>query len=195
MSKSLIAGLTALALAFTPASPVAAQTYDQDAIGKMLFGLVAALAVGKMIDSAQSDNNVAKAKPVQALPHQPPVVSHTPQTRPIYDRGGLKGYAPPVVQQPRSALGSHGSNGFTGWSPPRPRANESRANPVLPAACLYPITGPYGRTRILSLRCLDAHSKVAAKLPPACFIQVPGRNGIRRGFNPSCLRGAGYRFH
>ena len=57
MYKSLIAGVTAFALAATAASPIQAQSTDQDAFAKFLFGLVAAAAVGSAIKNRRSNND------------------------------------------------------------------------------------------------------------------------------------------
>lgn len=66
MFKTLIAGVTAIALTLSTASPAQAQGLDEDDIGKILFGLLATAAIGAAIRNARDDDR----RP-QVQQHQP----------------------------------------------------------------------------------------------------------------------------
>ena len=194
MKNPIIAALTAMTLALTPAAPVAAQQFDQEAVGKLLFGLIAALAVGKIVQNASDDGRTAEAPPA--------AIRHPSQG---HDRGGIRSFQPPVVRQTPGGLATPGRlppieapvvvappGGRGGWLSQTPRGPAAKG--ALPARCIRSVSGPRGPERLLGIRCLDNRTRISSTLPAICFRQIQGRKVIRRGFNPDCLRGAGYRF-
>ncbi len=66
MYKTIVAGITAVSLTLASAQPTQAQGLSEDDVGKLLFGLVTALAVGAAI----KDRNDRDDRP-RAQTHQP----------------------------------------------------------------------------------------------------------------------------
>ncbi len=76
------------------------------------------------------------------------------------------------------------------WTPaPAPQRSWSR---VLPAACIVDLNGRRGDIRIFSERCLDRNYRFADRLPEQCAIRVRTRDGRVNGYDPRCLRDAGF---
>ena len=63
----------------------------------------------------------------------------------------------------------------------------------LPAQCLYAHNSWSGRITMLNRRCLEKTYRHASSLPTACRVEANTRKGMRRGYDPKCLRGYGYR--
>jgi hypothetical protein len=63
---------------------------------------------------------------------------------------------------------------------------------VLPAACLVSTAASRGNARIFSRHCLERNYRFAARLPGQCATAVPTRFGPQAGYDPYCLRRAGF---
>ena len=83
MLKTLIAGVTAFALTLGSAAPVQAQGLDEDAIGKILFGLIATAAIGAAINNARDNDRRERAPQVQVQRRYQPQTQHNYQ--PTFD--------------------------------------------------------------------------------------------------------------
>lgn len=76
MFKTLIAGLTALSLSLAP-GPATATGLSEDELGQLLFGLVAAGIIGKVIHDNR--NREVPAQQTQHLPRHAPVERQQPR--------------------------------------------------------------------------------------------------------------------
>lgn len=189
MFKTLIAGVTAVALTVTSAGAASAQEFNEDDFGKFLFGLVAAAALGTFISNQRDDDDHDEADwdrggriggfEPRALPdHRAPVVNNSPRwdgyiNPPRSDRPRTHA---PRVNQPRSHA-------------PRPRANAA----LLPRQCLRNIETRFGNTRMFTQRCLNRNYRHVDTLPNRCAVRVYGTQGVRQGYDPLCLRQQGFR--
>ncbi len=165
MYKTLIAGVAALSLTLTPAQ---ANGFDEDDLGKLLFGLVAAVVVGQAIKNANDGDRV------QGLSHgyAPSVVqprTHAPRINP-----GRQD--PPVVRHNRGDRG--------GILPNRAR--------VLPGKCFTRVETRFGTQNMFGRHCLRNNYRQFARLPSQCEVRVLTDDGARRGFDPRCLRQQGF---
>jgi len=66
MFKSIIAGVTAISLTFSSATPLFAQNMNRDDVGKLIFGLAAIAVIGTAIDrNNDRDQRSAQTTPVR----------------------------------------------------------------------------------------------------------------------------------
>lgn len=63
----------------------------------------------------------------------------------------------------------------------------------LPRNCLRQIETRYGTQRMFTRNCLNRNFAAASALPRQCAVRVFSNRGPVRGFDPACLREAGYR--
>ena len=169
MFKTLIAGVTALSLA---AAPVHAENFDNEDLGKFLFGVVAAIALGAAL--TQSDD----APALQDYGYEPPVVRNRvdPYAPRINPRRNVE---PPVVRR-------H-------VEPPVIRhRSQHQPQRALPRRCFHRVETRVGHQNIFGKRCLDNHYRHVASLPGQCRIRVLTRGGPRNGYDPQCLDRLGY---
>lgn len=162
--KTLIASITALSLATTP---VSANEFNEEDFGKFLFGLVAAIAVGAALSKGRDNDAHVASQPA----YEPPVVRRTPNnTSPRINPGNAP--RPPVVRHtPRHEVGGRR---------------------VLPGKCFRQVSTRFGNQNIFAKRCLERNYRHAASLPASCAVRLVTPDGARRGFDPLCLRQAGY---
>ncbi|SMY08308.1 hypothetical protein [Flavimaricola marinus] len=83
-----------------------------------------------------------------------------------------------------------------GQAPQHPHNPQTPTRPTvsnLPLACLQTVTVNRGDVRLMEARCLDAEGVDVRALPNRCGVALHTRNGIVRGFDPTCLGDAGYR--
>ena len=92
---------------------------------------------------------------------------------------GVPLQAPPVVIAPPPAL------------PLDPYPTHRRRS--LPAACLDSVETPDGWRRFYDEGCLASFERRASDLPQSCRVRLLTWGDVRRGFDPACLRDAGYR--
>lgn len=186
MFKTMIAGVTALALT---TAPLQAQEFDNDNLGKFLFGLVAAVALGTAL-SKNSDDAPA-AQTVHQPQYEPPVVrdrtaprinprAEVPSRAPIWHGpGGLQ----PRAHEPRTVWPR--GNGFD--------QGHIRQDRALPAACFYTARTRHGPQDLFGYRCLQRNYAQAHALPGHCLTRVRTPGGVHNGYLPRCLRSEGYR--
>lgn len=87
---------------------------------------------------------------------------------------------------------SHG-NGHGYRQAPRP-APKRLARYDLPGQCLVKVdVGRNNAVRMFGKRCLKRNFRFSHNLPQACAQRVWTDRGVRRGYNPRCLRQNGYR--
>ena len=78
MFKTVIAGVTALSLTLSSATPTHAGGLSEDDIGKLLFGLVAAVTIGTAI----KNNDRQRRQAQTVIPQiEEPLISHRSQRR------------------------------------------------------------------------------------------------------------------
>lgn len=70
------------------------------------------------------------------------------------------------------------------------RDNDRRA---LPRECLRGVETRFGTQRMFVQRCLERNYRHVNSLPNRCAVRVYTSNGPRQGYDPLCLREAGYR--
>ena len=76
---------------------------------------------------------------------------------------------------------------------PRRAQTQGRAN-ILPRNCLTRVETRFGTHRMFGRRCLQRNDINLRSLPRDCAVRVRSTNGnTRRGFEPQCLREAGFR--
>ena len=76
----------------------------------------------------------------------------------------------------------------------RPRHDRSsRRAQVLPRACLTRVETRFGTHRILGRNCLRRNDVNLRSLPRDCAVRLRSNGNVRRGFDPQCLRDAGFR--
>ncbi len=84
---------------------------------------------------------------------------------------------------------------------PPPTNHSVRPRPVPQPAARYDLPGKClrnhklhgGPARLLGLHCLKSNYGFTSQLPQACRLRFEGRNIIRAGYEPLCLRERGYR--
>jgi hypothetical protein len=84
--------------------------------------------------------------------------------------------------------GNHNDN----WSN-RNRGHDNNGRWVLPGDCLRTVENRFGSQRMFEQRCLERHYRHANRLPERCAVRVFTSDGPRNGYDPLCLREAGYR--
>lgn len=63
----------------------------------------------------------------------------------------------------------------------------------IPAQCLTTVTTRRGdQVRMFGRRCLNNNYRFVNRLPERCEISVRGRNNMRHGYVPRCLRNEGF---
>lgn len=67
------------------------------------------------------------------------------------------------------------------------------ADTNLPLSCLQTVSAHRGDVQAMAASCLIEREIALTTLPHRCWIMVPTRPGIVRGFDPICLGDAGYR--
>lgn len=89
---------------------------------------------------------------------------------------------------------THGGTGTQrGWSDLHDRETARQdARRALPASCLRWVETRYGHQRIFGQRCLEQNYTRHAHLPARCAVRLYSGNGPRNGFDPHCLRDAGF---
>lgn len=96
-------------------------------------------------------------------------------------------------QRPRFGTEMRDRGGFV---PPRgPGNNNGRFgsdNRVLPRSCLRNVETRYGTHRIFGRHCLQQEYAGFDRLPNRCAVRLVYEHGVRRGFDPACLRERGY---
>lgn len=80
----------------------------------------------------------------------------------------------------------------TEQSRPRRDHGRSRAS-ILPRACLTRVETRFGTHRILGRNCLRRNDVNVRNLPRNCAVRLHSNGNVRRGFDPQCLRDAGFR--
>ena len=79
---------------------------------------------------------------------------------------------------------------------PTPRAQPQRQSrvdrSVLPRNCLRSFDTRFGTHRMFGARCLSNNYAFADNLPRSCAVRIITSDGVRGGYDPSCLRGRGY---
>lgn len=164
MFKTFIAGLTAISLTMTTVGPVQAQGLNEEQVGKVLFGVLATAVIATAI-SKQRDKD--RAEPVEVH--------------------GSRTWAPrprnPRVEHPRQPRGQWGERGERG----------ERDRMSLPAECFVSYQTRYGQVRMFGRDCMRRNYRNVGLLPAACSVRAATREGPRNGWDPQCLRVAGYR--
>ncbi len=94
-------------------------------------------------------------------------------------------------REERSTQTQHRNNSWADLN--RPRERERAGNRDLPRQCLRNIETRFGTHRMFTQRCLERNYAHVNRLPKRCAVRVYSDNGPRRGFDPLCLREAGYR--
>lgn len=170
MYKTFIAGLTAISLTLSSAAPAGANNIDQDQIGKILFGLIATGVLANIVINKQKDT--------------PPVATPRPWAPPVVAPGA----AAPHPHSPRTA--------DVAPRAPRPRIVETPRTPgarmTLPRQCLTSVDTRFGSVRMFQRSCLRENYRFVARLPRSCEVRVMTPRGARNGWDPQCLRQAGY---
>lgn len=151
MFKPLIAGITALSVAFASAAPAQANGLDREDVGKLLIGLAAVAALNAAIDRNNRDDR----------------------------------------RDESSTRTQHRNNSWDDLN--RPRQRDHVRNRELPRQCLRSIETRFGTQRMFTQRCLERNYARVNRLPERCAVRVYSDNGPRSGFDPLCLREAGYR--
>ncbi|WP_296427407.1 hypothetical protein [Yoonia sp.] len=70
--------------------------------------------------------------------------------------------------------------------------NRGNGRWVLPSTCMRDVQTRFGTVRMFGQRCLEQNYRQVNSLPDRCAVRVYTGNGPRRGFDPLCLRDAGY---
>ena len=182
MMKTLTAALTALALAFTPASPAIAQDYasgfDHEDAATAVFALLAFGVIAKALSDRNDDDDDDDRADVDWRDHAPR----------IDDGGGLdrNRFAAPVTR----------GIGNRHWTEPpvvtlRDRGG-LRDDRVLPSACLRTIHTRVGEQLFFGRHCLENRYIGHRHLPARCEVQLYTGKATRHGYDPLCLRQEGY---
>ena len=221
MWKTMTAGVTALSLALAPV-PAAAEGFNEEDFGKFLFGLVAAVAVGNLLKSANGrddddDRTLVHDRGLDVIPRAPVVRGEGRGGR-IAPRDGGHG-ADWRDRDARIGQGWHGADDWRGgndwrdghgwrgghdWRDDRDdgyrgnRGNGLGHGPVtrteiLPYTCLNGVDTRFGDVRMFGRNCLRNAGVRIDRLPEECSVRVYGENGVRNGYDPLCLRQNGYR--
>lgn len=184
MFKTLIAGLTAISLTLGSAAPVQAQGMSEDDIGKLLFGLLTAGVVAKII----SNNNDHDAPAAEQQ-----YMQQAPTTQTWRDRNHRN--SEPTYHQrhnnvtPWQRQAQAHQNASPSQNANRPRThNNLRA---LPAQCLKSKRTRYGVQQIFTRGCLRRNYQQFARLPSRCAIRIQSNTGPVPGFDPQCLSNSG----
>lgn len=149
MYKTFIAGITALSLTLSSATPAQANGFSEEDIGKFLLGLFATAAITSAIKNNQDE------------PEAPPAwIAPRPSK-------------PQAVHVPR-------------------HPNGIRDNKVLPRACLRNFDTRFGNIRMFQRNCMRDNYRFVNNLPRSCTVRIATYNGPRNGWDPLCLRQAGY---
>ena len=171
MFKTITAGLVALSLTFTSATPVQANGLTEDDIGKLLFGLVATAAIASAIKSNRNDDRdratVQQRPRITVQTHQPRANTRRHNPRADNHRGQSRGHS--LRDNRRAGV-------------PAP----------LPRACMRILENRYGTQRIFGQRCLERTYAQAAYLPRSCAVRFNTHRGQRHGYDARCLRNNGY---
>jgi len=64
---------------------------------------------------------------------------------------------------------------------------------ILPRQCLQNVETRFGTHRIFARRCLQRNDVNIRSLPRQCAVRLRADNAIRRGYDPQCMRAAGFR--
>ncbi len=156
MKTIFIAGITAIAMTVSTATPSQAATLDEQQFGKFLFGLVAAATVAKMVDDNDRKRRAAAV-----------VVQPTPEPARVDNR--------------------------LNWRERGRKAEKAAARTILPRECLTVADTRYGAQTLYERDCMKKKSEFVRALPRECGVQIIGRNGPIRGWDPQCLRDEGFR--
>lgn len=167
MFKTFTAGLMALTLTFTSATPTQANGLSEDDVGKLLFGLVATAVIANAIKNNR-DNDRGRATVQQKPRHEPRADTRRHEPRADTRR-----------HQPRG----HGL---------RRNTHRSSVPAPLPRSCMRIIENRHGTQRIFGKRCLERNYAQADYLPRNCAVRFNTHRGQRRGFDARCLRNNGY---
>ena len=95
---------------------------------------------------------------------------------------------------PATQARNNRNNSWADLNRPRHRNDTRNArNRDLPRTCLRGIETRFGTQRMFVQRCLERNDVRVNRLPNRCAVRVISTNGPRRGFDPLCLREAGFR--
>lgn len=75
----------------------------------------------------------------------------------------------------------------------RPRHREETRRNDLPRQCLQTVDTRFGTYRLFGKSCLERDYARVNRLPDRCAVRLYTEDGPRSGFDPLCLRDAGYR--
>ena len=96
-------------------------------------------------------------------------------------------------REERATPARQGINTNRSWSDLNDREEAAQdARRALPASCLRWVETRYGHQRLLGQRCLERNYDRVAHLPARCAVRLYSDNGPRNGFDPHCLRDAGF---
>ena len=165
MLKKLLALSLALSLAIMPAPQAHAETLSEEEVGAILFGLVAAFAITKVIDSVQDDDDGRKARRPDRTTR-----SHDPFRNGV-DR---------IFGRDRRDRDDDD------------RADRHRLQDI-PLVCLERVEFSRNDRRVFTRSCLRAEGVRTNRLPRECRVRLFDGHRQVRGFDPACLRDAGYR--
>ncbi|MBE0414310.1 hypothetical protein [Yoonia sp.] len=99
---------------------------------------------------------------------------------------------PPAAQvnnRPDWAPQGHRGND---WSSLQQKEKQKKGHNALPATCLQDVENRFGSQRMFVQRCLERNYRHVDRLPARCAVRVYTNNGPREGFDPLCLRQAGF---
>lgn len=209
----LVALLLGLSLALTPQSVMAA---DDEALGRILGGLIAAGIIAKVIDDRKDRKEERKraAKIEKQKAEQESYRTHGRfgeeyyddfrRDRPRYrvhrdhdhgyrrhhkDRAHSYGRPTPRIQRGHAYGRPDHSRRNGRWDHRRPE----RFTPYLPRACRIAGYNRGDRYAVYSSHCLNRMYRHADRLPVRCESLMQTRFGVSRVYEERCLRRAGYR--
>ena len=95
---------------------------------------------------------------------------------------------PATQAHDREQWSQQGRGNGHGWG----NLNRQNNRRELPGECLRGIETRFGTQRMFVQRCLERNYHHVASLPARCAVRVYSNDGPRQGYDPLCLREAGY---
>lgn len=96
---------------------------------------------------------------------------------------------PETQVRDRDQWSQQGRGNGHGWG----NLNRQNDRRELPGECLRSVETRFGTQRMFVQRCLERNYRQVNSLPARCAVRVYSNDGPRQGYDPLCLREAGYR--
>lgn len=179
MIRFLKAGLTALALTSASTAPLQAKSLPPGSdAAQVLFGVAAVAVIGAALETQRTAPlPEAQVTPVHHIPRPGGITPRASTNSPI-----ARGITPGA---------RYGAGSWSGLG--RAYQHRHAAEHPLPDYCLSWVDTRFGSQQIYSQDCIAWHYPAAHRLPDRCAVRLFSTTGPREGYDPLCLRAAGFR--